>query len=395
METIFADRISDVPKSFIREILKVAIDDNIISFAGGLPNRDYFPVQAIQRISNALLTTNGHEILQYSTTEGYLPLRTWIADRYKSDAGITVDPSQILITSGSQQGLDLIGKVLLNEGDGVVIEAPGYIGAIQSLSMYKPQFHSVQVDANGMDTNELRNYVSDSHAKQPKIMYCVPNYQNPTGIRYSLSNRQEVASVLRHSSTILIEDDPYGEIRFQGERPKSFWNMLPDRTILLGSFSKTVAPSLRIAWMVLPENLYDKFTLAKQAADLHSNYFAQRIIYDFVSGNEYEQHLNKIRYAYGQQCNAMMESVQQYFPNSVKSTTPEGGMFLWLTLDDHVSSMDFFDKAIAAGVAFVPGEPFYVEKPQKHTLRLNFSCYDEASIRTGIKKLAQVYRSVM
>jgi 2-aminoadipate transaminase len=396
MGSIFSDRISDVPKSFIREILKVAADENIISFAGGLPNRDYFPVGPVKQIAGKLLEEQGPEILQYSNSEGYGPLREWIADHYKSQ-DVEVDPAQILITSGSQQGLDLISKVLLDDGDTVILEEPGYIGAIQNFSMYRAQFNPVPVSDEGIDLVKLNEVYSEidrgnnswGNQREPKIMYTVPNFQNPGGITYSEENRKNLAQILAQRPTFLIEDNPYGDIRFEGEAGTSFWNLLPDKTILLGSFSKIVAPSLRIAWIVLPKALYEKFAIAKQASDLHSNYFAQRIIYEFVKSSDFKPHLDQIKKVYGSQCQAMLESLEEYFPKNVTWTKPKGGMFIWVTLPENLSAMELFHQAISKNLAFVPGEPFYVREAKKNTLRLNFSCFDEATIRKGIKILAE------
>jgi len=265
MDSIFSDRITDVPRSFIREILKVTLDPEIISFAGGLPNRELFPVDELREATNKVFDIHGRDIFQYSTSEGYLKLREYISERYRRKQNLDIPVESILITSGSQQGLDLLGKILLNDGDGMVMEEPGYLGAIQAFSIYKPKFFPVPVSEKGMDTDKLRRVVL---SKKPKLMYTVPNFQNPSGISYPQENRMEIAEILRGTNTILIEDDPYGDLRFKGESKPSFRGLLPYNTVLLGSFSKTVVPGFRLGWIAAPQHIMEKLIVAKQAADL-------------------------------------------------------------------------------------------------------------------------------
>jgi len=395
MEPLFADRISDVPKSFIREILKVSIDEEVISFAGGLPNRDLFPVEKLKQAAIEVFDLAGKEALQYSNTEGYLPLREYIADYYKRKKGLTIDPSLILITSGSQQGLDLLGKTFLNEGDDVIIEEPGYLGAIQSFSVYKAKFNPIPLHVDGLDIDELERVLT---SKYSKLIYTVPNFQNPSGVTYSLENRKKVAELVQNSFTYLIEDDPYGALRYFGEEQPSFKALMPNHTILLGSFSKTVVPGFRLGWVVAPdENVYEKLIIAKQASDLHTNYFTQRHMHQFLQVADIVEHVEQIKGVYGKQCKAMIESIKKHFPSEgVHFTEPEGGMFLWVSLPEGISSMDLFDKAIERKVAFVPGNPFYVNKTGNvNTLRLNFSCVDEETIEEGIKRLGEAIAEML
>jgi 2-aminoadipate transaminase len=390
MENVFADRISYVPRSFIREILKVTADPSIISFAGGLPNRDLFPLRELKAAANTVLDESGREALQYSSSEGDLELRNWIADRYKKKNKFTIHPKNILITSGSQQGLDLLGKTFLNEGDNVIIEEPGYLGAIQAFSLYKPTFFPISLDADGIKTDKLKQVLLNHDIK---LFYCVPNFQNPSGISYSEKKRQEVAELLKEKNTILIEDDPYGELRFLGKDRTSFYNIIPNNTVLLGSFSKIVAPSFRIGWIVAKDEIMDKLIIAKQASDLHTNYFGQKIILQYMKDNDIDEHIDKIKKAYSGQRNAMVAAIQKHFPQGINYTEPEGGMFLWITLTEGLSALKLFEKAIRQKVAFVPGDPFYVDKKDVNTLRLNFSSVDEETIRIGIKKLGEVLKN--
>lgn len=386
MENAFSDRINDVPKSFIREILKVTIDSSIISFAGGLPNRQFFPVKALQKAANDVFEEAGDEILQYANSEGYLGLRQFIADRYRQRDGLDIPVEDILITTGSQQGLDLLGKTFLNEGDDLIIEEPGYLGAIQAFAMYRPRFHPVPVSEGGMDIEKLRLVLGE---RRPKLLYTVTNFQNPSGISYSDDNRRSVADLIRGTSCLIIQDDPYGDLRFSGERKISFKQLAPKNTVLLGSFSKIVAPALRLGWLVAPPPIMDKLVIAKQAADLHSDYLAQRILHRYLCDNDIDAHISTIIAQYGKQKEAMIGAIMEYFPAEVRFTNPEGGMFLWITLPQGMSSMTLFEAAIKKKVAFVPGTPFYVDRKDSNTLRLNFSCSDEPTVVEGIKRLGE------
>ena len=392
MSSIFSDRISDVPQSFIREILKVATQSDVISFAGGLPNGNLFPVNEIKQAANKVLDTHGPEVLQYANTEGYLPLRQYIADRYKSKQGLDISTDNILITTGSQQGLDLLGKILVNESDDLIIEEPGYLGAIQAFSVYRPNLLPVAVDEEGLDCDALKSVMAQS---KPKLFYTVPNFQNPSGITYSNENRQNVAKIISSSDTLLVEDNPYGDLRFEGEQKTSFYKLMPENTLLLGSFSKTIVPAFRTGWIVAPDNIMEKLVIAKQAADLHSNYFAQRIIHQYLTDNDLDEHIQNIIDVYRRQKLAMMGSINQHFPDTIKYTHPEGGMFLWAELPIGYSAMDLFEIAIKDKVAFVPGDPFYIDNKARNTLRLNFSCSNEETIEVGIQRLAKAINSFL
>jgi len=384
---LFADRMSIAHKSFIREILKVTEDSNIISFAGGLPNPAFFPVKEIAEAAAKILETDGGNVLQYSSTEGYLPLRKYIAERYFLKNGLKIDPDQILITNGSQQGLDLIGKVFLNKGDRVIMESPGYLGAIQAFSMYEPIFESVSMLDDGIDIDMLEKTVRD---KRIKLVYTVPTFQNPSGITYSTKKRKDVANILEKHDIILIEDNPYYELRFAGEDLPLIRNFLEDNSILLGSFSKTISPGLRLGWICTTNEIMEKIIIAKQASDLHSNYLAQRIAYQYLIDNDIDEHIVKIRDAYKIRRDLMVSMISEHFPEEIEFTKPEGGMFLWITLPEKISSLDLFEYAIKENVAFVPGNPFYVNGGGNNTLRLNFSNSDEEQIEIGIKRLANI-----
>lgn len=385
MTTIFADRMKATRKSFIREILKVTEQPEIISFAGGLPNPGLFPVEAIAAASAKVLSGEGRNALQYSTTEGYLPLREFIAERYRLKSGLEIKPDEILITNGSQQSLDLIGKVFLNKGDRVIIEQPGYLGAIQAFSIFEPEFRSVTLLEDGIDTDLLDGTLKEGAAK---LFYTVPTFQNPSGITYSEEKRKAVADILRKHSVVCVEDNAYGELRFAGEDLPTIRNF-SDNTILMGSFSKIIAPGLRMGWICARKDIMEKLLVAKQAADLHSNYLSQRIIHQYLLDNNIDEHIMRIKDAYGKRRDLMVELMAKHFPEEIEYTKPEGGMFVWVTLPASISSMDLFDLAIKENVAFVPGSPFYTEDGSgNNTLRLNFSNSDFEQIEEGIIRLA-------
>jgi 2-aminoadipate transaminase len=392
MNPIFSDRIHDVPRSFIRDILKVAISTDIISFAGGLPNRDLFPIEALKQASIAVFDKQGKEALQYAPTDGYQPLREYLAKWYKENQGLDIDIKNILITSGSQQGLDLLGKIFLNDHENLLIEEPGYLGAIQAFSMFRPRFTTVPLLPDGPDLEALENGLKNDN---PRLFYTVPNFQNPSGLSYSLDKRKAVAELVKGHDIFIIEDDPYGQLRYSGQPLPGFSQWVPDQTIMLGTFSKTVVPSFRIGWVVAPDAIIEKLEIAKQAADLHTNYFTQMVLHEYLINHKPEQHIERIREVYGKQCKAMIRAIKTHMPKEVEFTEPEGGMFLWITLPNNLSSLKLFEKAIQQNVAFVPGNPFYIGKEHVPTMRLNFSCVDEGTIEIGIKRLADVIGDVL
>ncbi|PHV72273.1 aspartate aminotransferase [Sporanaerobium hydrogeniformans] len=386
MSSLFSNRILNTKKSFIREILKVTSNKEIISFAGGLPNPISFPIEALEASIHRIIQTQGTSIFQYATTEGYLPLREYIAKRYTKRFGLDIKPEHLLITSGSQQALDLLGKILINEGDEVLLEKPSYLGAIQSLCMSEPTFLEVNLTPSGPDLKALEE-IFTHHA--PKLFYTVPNFQNPTGLTYSLETRKALGKLLHDKDTVLIEDDPYGELRFMGEDLPYSGFFGAKRSVLLGSFSKIVTPGMRIGWICTQdEEIMDKLITAKQAADLHTNYFSQVAIHDYLIHNDLDAHIQTIKALYLKQRNTMLDSIKEYFPANVEVTEAEGGMFLWVTLPAYMSALELFDLASKANVAFVPGEPFYANDMQPNTLRINYTNSDPATIREGIKRLA-------
>ncbi|WP_176724278.1 aminotransferase-like domain-containing protein [Desulfoplanes formicivorans] len=386
MQERFSQRIQSVPRSFIREILKVTADPSIISFAGGLPNPELFPVQEMSRAARDVLDEVGPAALQYSTTEGFPPLREAIAARYVAK-GVQVDPDHIIVTTGSQQCLDILGKILVNPGDTVVMERPGYLGAIQSFGLFEPVFQTVSLQNGGPDLDELERIFETAH---PKIFYAVPNFQNPSGMTYDHAARQALADLLkRYPDVLFVEDDPYGELRFAGSPQPLLFSLTRGRSVLLGSFSKIASPGMRLGWMVVTDDaLRDMAVRAKQASDLHTSTFTQQVMARYLADNDMTRHIARICQRYGEQCEVMCEALDVSMPDGLRYIRPEGGMFVWIELPEGYRAMELFDLAIAAKVAFVPGTPFYVDGSGEHTLRLNFSNSDPKRIREGIDRLA-------
>jgi len=391
MSDKFARRMSTVHRSFIREILKVTADPEIISFAGGLPNPELFPVEAMDKASREVFAEIGSSALQYSTTEGDAALRRIIAERYVS-RGLNVHPDHILVTTGSQQILDICAKVFLDKDDKVIIEKPGYLGAIQAFSIFEPEFVTISLEDDGPNLHELEEELKAG----AKCFYAVPNFQNPSGVSYSLEKRKAVAGLMDKYDALFVEDDPYGELRFKGEDLPSVFSFCKKPGILCGSFSKIAAPGFRIGWVVAPEKeVYDKLVIAKQASDLHTSTVAQVIMRRYMEANDIEAHVGLIKERYGSQRDCMVEMINKYFPEEVTIIEPEGGMFLWVTLPEGVSSMELFDIAIKKKVAFVPGRPFYVDGTGDNTFRLNFSNSDEARIEEGIERLGKAIKAML
>ncbi|MCB8947339.1 MAG: PLP-dependent aminotransferase family protein [Ardenticatenaceae bacterium] len=392
MKGQFAQRMSRTKKSFIREILKVTQNPNVISFAGGLPNPNYFPIEPLRAAADRVFAEQGKLALQYAPTLGHEPLRAFIAQRYAERTGMAVDPDEILITNGSQQGLDLVAKILLDPGDHVLVESPSYLGGIQAFTMYEPEFVPVPLREDGVDTAVLTQAAAHP---QSKLFYALPNFQNPSGITYSRETRQAVSQILANNQIFLIEDDPYRELRFLGEDLPTIASFNRERAFLLGSFSKIVAPGFRMGWICAAAPLMDKLIIAKQGTDLHSNYVSQLIIHRYLQDNDLDAHIATIRAAYKAQREIMVAMIEECFPSEVTFTLPEGGMFLWVTLPPQLSAMDLFETAAQENVVFVPGAPFHVDGTGNNTLRLNFSNTSAEKIEVGMTRLAQAIKRMM
>lgn len=389
METLLSEGIKATPPSFVRSILNAASEPGVISFAGGLPNPVSFPQEALLQSMERIVKTYGSRVFQYSITAGLPELRQYIAERYHRIFGLNLTIDNIVITTGSQQALDLIGKVLLDKGDGVIVEKPTYLAAIQAFSMQQPTFYPVALTEEGMNPAGLEAALHNP----VKFVYMIPDFQNPTGLTYSAGNRERIYEILKRHDVVLIEDDPYGELRFAGERlPYIGAGKLPN-SILLGTFSKTVAPGMRIGFLISENReLLKHISVAKEASDLHTNIFAQYLIWDYLQNNDLDMHITKIKELYGKQARAMMEAMDRYFPPTVKYTKPQGGMFLWLTLPEGMSAMSLFPKALEKKVAFVPGDPFYTDIRNANTMRLNYTNADSETIVEGIHRLGDLLK---
>lgn len=392
MENLLSERIKSTPPSFIRSILKTASDPKIISFAGGLPNPISFPQEELLESMQRIVKTYGSKVFQYSITAGLPQLRQYVVDKYNKKYGLNLTIDNIIITTGSQQALDLISKVLLNPNDTVILEKPSYLGAIQAFSQYQPKFETVDLTEDGMDVTQLKEVLKTN----PKFVYTVPNFQNPTGLSYSKEVRDEVYQLLDEHDTVLIEDDPYGELRFEGESLPYIGAGRLKNSIVLGTFSKTVTPGMRIGFIVCSNTeLLRNISVAKEASDLHTNIFSQYLIWDYLEHNDYDEHIAKIKDLYRKQAHAMMDAMDKYFPSCVKYTKPKGGMFLWATLPEGISAMKLFPKALEKKVVYVPGDPFYVNFKDVNTMRLNYTNADCETIEEGIKRLGTLLKEAL
>ena len=385
----FSERAKGMQASFIREILKVTQQPEITSFAGGLPSPATFPVEIMQAAFDKVLSTNGKVALQYGPTDGYMPLRQWIADSL-SQNGAKIAPEQVLMVSGSQQALDLIGKVLIDEGSKVLVETPSYLGALQAFSVYRPEFHSVATDEHGLVPSSL-----DAIAEGARLLYALPNFQNPTGRSLSVARRQELVETCARLNLPLIEDDPYGALSYTGQPSPKMVAMNPEGVIYMGSFSKVLTPGIRLGYVVAPLPMVRRLELAKQAADLHTAQLTQMVVHEVVKDGFLDKHIPTIRELYGNQCKAMLDAMDQHFPKEATWTKPDGGMFIWVELPKHINAMELLDEAIKNKIAFVPGAPFYANEPATNTLRLSFVTVPPERIRAGIEVLGKLIKARM
>lgn len=390
MDYRFARRSSHVEDSFIVEIFKYLQDKEMISFSGGFPNPESFPVDQLKNASNKVFELDGKAVLQYSLTEGYKPLRQFISNRYKQIYNLNIPYDEILITSGSQQALDFISKTFLDPNDTVIVEEPSYLGALQTFNSYEANLITVELNEDGINCDELQNKLE---LYNPKLIYVIPNFQNPSGVSYSEENRIRFMEIVKNHNVIVVEDDPYGELYFSPQSHLHLKSLLPEQVILMGSFSKTISPGLRLGWVCAPKQIYKNLFTCKEASDLHSSYLDQRIIYQYLTDNSYDDHLTSIRELYSNKQKLMLESIDKYFPKEIKVFPSNGGMFLWVVLPDYISSLDLFYEAVKHKVVFVPGDPFYVSRKHVSAFRLNFSNASSENIEVGIKRLGSVIYS--
>jgi 2-aminoadipate transaminase len=396
-ENRYAQRTQQMKSSAIRELLKFAEMPDVISFAGGMPAPEVFPIKEFREACDKVLSENGAACLQYGSTDGYMPLREMIA-RHSARYGITVTVDNILPTSGSQQALDLLGRIFINPGDRILVESPTYVGALQAWRMYGAEFIPVPFDEDGMITDELEARLRAG----PKFIYVLPNFQNPTGVTLSYERRLKLIELADRYGVPIIEDDPYGQLRYEGENLPAL-EVLDSQTrlqgkcysgnvIYLSTFSKTLAPGIRLAWVVAPPEIINKLSLAKQGADLHTSTFNQIVTYEVAKGGFLDEHVKLIRKTYKERLNVMIDTLEEHMPESIKWTKPKGGLFLWVTTPECLDCQDLFEDAVKEKVAFVPGTSFFAEGGGHNTMRLNFSNATPEKINEGIGRLAKVIK---
>ena len=397
----YAHRIKSMGSSVIRELLKYAEQPDIISFAGGLPAPEVFPVKEFQDACMTVLREHGAQALQYSTTEGYRPLREMIA-RHTSRYMVPVTPENILITSGSQQALDFMGRLFVNRGDYIVVESPTYLGALQAWNAYGAQYIPVPMDEDGMLVDQLE----EALRKGPKFIYMLPNFQNPSGATLSLERRKRIIELADKYGVPIVEDDPYGQLRFEGEHIPSLVQLdsayrgcdgdcYSGNVIYLSTFSKLLAPGLRLAWVIAPEQVIQKVVIAKQAADLHTASFNQYVAHEVGKGGFLDEHVKVIREVYKARRDVMLEMMDEMFPAEVHWTKPKGGMFLWGILPEDMDAAEVLKVALQRKVAFVPGGAFHATGGGKNTMRINFSYSSPDTIREGITRLGTTLKELL
>ncbi|MBN2118113.1 MAG: PLP-dependent aminotransferase family protein [Anaerolineales bacterium] len=397
----YAHRMQKMGSSVIRELLKLTEQPDIISFAGGLPAPDVFPIKQFREACNYVLENCGPQALQYSTTEGYRPLREMIAQR-TARYSVEVTPDNILITSGSQQALDFIGRLFLNRGDYIVVESPTYLGALQAWNAYGAQYIPVRADEDGMIVDELEAALRIG----PKFIYILPNFQNPSGYTLSLERRQKLVEIADKYGVPIIEDDPYGQLRYEGEHIPSVVALDSEyrgpngghytgNVIYLSTFSKLLAPGLRLAWVIAPPEVIRKLVMTKQAADLHTSSFNQYVAYQVGKDGFLDEHVKVIRATYKERRDVMFEMMEEMFPQGVSWSKPKGGMFLWGVLPESMDAAEVLKRAIEKKVAFVPGEAFHPCGGGRNTMRINFSYSSPENIRAGITRLGATLKETI
>ncbi|HYE83439.1 MAG TPA: PLP-dependent aminotransferase family protein [Clostridia bacterium] len=390
MNITFSRRSDYARASEAREMLKYTERPEVISFAGGLPAPESFPVKEMTRICEAVLSQRGATALQYGTTEGYRPLLELTVELMNSN-GIQSDPKQVLITCGSQQGLDLTGKVFIDEGDLIFCESPSYFAAINAFRVYMPKFIEIPMDEDGMLVSEVEKLLSSG--VKPKFIYTIPDFQNPSGRTMSLERRKRLVELADKYDILIIEDNPYGALCFEGERLPAVKHFdRQGRVIYMSTFSKIFSPGLRLAWVCASEQIINKYVLFKQAADLHTNMFSQMLAVEFVRSCDLEGHIGRIRELYKKRRDIMLNAIREEFPTCIKVTNPKGGLFLWVELPEGMNARELLPKCLEKNVAFVAGGSSFANGGKENTLRLNFSNMQEDRIVEGIRRIGVVLK---
>ncbi|MFA5577251.1 MAG: PLP-dependent aminotransferase family protein [Tissierellaceae bacterium] len=393
MSLNYAKRMDNIKASEIRELLKLTQQPNIISFAGGMPASESFPLEELLKINRDVLENQGTVALQYGPTEGYAPLREAIAKRL-AKLSVEAKADDVLITSGSQQGLDFAAKIFINPGDVIVCESPTYLGAINAFKAYEPKFVEVETDDDGMDMEELDRVLSST--ENVKFIYVIPDFQNPSGKTWSVDRRKKLVELANKYNVAIIEDNPYGELRFEGEiLPAIKHYDTEGRVAFLGTFSKIFSPGVRLGWVVAEPEFLNKFILVKQGADLQSSTISQLELSRFLELYDMDAHIQKIIDLYRVRRDVMLKTMEEEFPKEVKYTYPNGGLFTWVVLPDYMNARELAIKALEKNVAYVPGGSFYPNGGNENTMRLNYSSMNEEKIKEGITSLAQVIKEAL
>ncbi|OQY28317.1 MAG: hypothetical protein B6I38_09295 [Anaerolineaceae bacterium 4572_5.1] len=392
-------RARGMKSSAIRELLKLTNQPDIISLAGGLPAPDFFPLRDVEEACNYVLRENGQEALQYSATEGYKPLKEYLANQVHK-YGVPAKPENVLLTNGSQQALDMLGKIFIDPGRFVLTGSPTYLGAIQAWNAYQGKFHTVPVDEDGMVVDEIEHAyekVLNDSGKPPAFIYVLPNFHNPAGTTLSLERREKLAEIATKLDLPVVEDDPYGQLRYEGADIPPICTLIPERTIYLGTFSKTLAPGLRLGWIICPETLMNRFVQAKQGSDLHTPTFAQHVTNDICQRGLLKPHIQRLRRIYKERRDTMLEALEEFWPEGCSWTRPEGGLFLWAKVPEVIDTETFFNEwALKEKVAYVPGVHFYPNADGGHNaMRLNFSYAPPETIVEGIRRLGVALKKAL
>jgi 2-aminoadipate transaminase len=390
-ESHLAARAKGINPSIIREILKLTVRPDVISFAGGLPAPELFPIKEFDEACHHILETEGEIALQYSLSEGYMPLRQFLADSMSQYMN-KIEADNILIVNGSQQGLELIGKIFIDPGTKIVCSRPTYLGALQAWTSYQARYISVPLDEQGMCVDEIPALLQSGDS--PRIVYVLPNFHNPAGTTLPLERRERLVEIAREYDLIIVEDDPYRELRYEGEDIAPVYHLAPERTIYLSTFSKTLAPGIRLAWTVAAKPAFVKLIEAKQAADLHTGTFVQMVANRICQSGTLRKHVRRLVEVYRNRRNVMLDALEEHWPKEASWTSPHGGLFLWAQAPASINTRDFLETAVAAKVAYVPGFAFYpYEKGGEHAMRLNFSNASEEMINEGIFRLGRAMKA--
>ncbi len=395
MSIKFAERTNNMEGSAIRELLKLTQKPEVISFAGGMPAPELFPVEEMIKVSKEVLEENGRVAMQYSTTEGYAPLRKHLADRMNNKLNTNVSADDILVTNGSQQCLDFIGKIFLDKDDVVLCESPSYLGAINAFNAYQPKFIDVPTDENGMIMEELEKILQEND--KVKFIYVIPDFQNPSGRTWPLERRKKFMEIVNKYEIPVAEDNPYGELRYEGEYLPSLKSMDTKGLVMfLGTLSKILCPGYRIGWVAAAPEILAKMNVVKQAADLQASTISQMEMSKFFDICDVDAHVAKLREVYGHRRTVMMNAMEKYFPDSVKWTYPDGGLFTWVVLPEGIDAAVLQkEKALPHNVAFVPGEPFFPNGGNANTFRMNYSNMPDEKIEEGIRLLGMAIKEAI